>query len=792
MTHARGESVSMVLLTSSIDVYSMWREGLVDRELVTDAAGSQFEFGTFRGSSTRVAISQGEIGHLRMEDLGRRAVSVFRPSAVLVVIPGERRAATDGGILVASHVHDQNRSSLELEWEARLLSQTSWWDLFPDDAAFQDTVPISFGSDNGFGAVAITGRLGVPSLKIYGLVPTRPEAESANRSRGMYAAGRFAMALAISPRPILEFEAVLRLKTMGHGDRVARTDLLARQAYVESLAELLSHSHQDPDLGGPTVIAIEGAWGSGKSTLMDMTKARLDAAGAWPGRVAGWRRRRVWAWDADLMLRGWFWRPRRKKRVAAPQVLTATYNPWSAQTGEHVWAGLNDCIVATGAPVVARESSSSLQRFWFRHNVEQLDRNHVQRTLRKRVLSPALKLGVFAAPVPVLAQLVRAPAPLRVFGFDVSPADLALWVVGVLLGVGLVHTAAGYLFRRADTLLPAELFGPSGAMGALSTAVGADDPLRDPHRRARKGQLLSAQEDVHRLIRQLGANGTQLVVFIDDLDRCSPRTTADVFEAINGFLSESFPAIRFVLGIDAAATAAHLDAAYSALVVADAGKDAADPSPGWTFLRKLIQLPLPLPRVAQAQVEPLLEGLLGTAPEPLEITAEDVAGLHETATAPVSGSGPAEVVVPVQLAIEALEHDKQVQARFAERLKAQPELSVREAKRIVTVWMFYIRVLNRINPEERVASVRRACHLVLLAEIVARWPASQRNLHRRMEGVHGLRALAVAADDNVQWEIEVKRYELTGEKHKPFRAGLLKILQDYDGLEIAGLAEQLT
>jgi hypothetical protein len=139
-----------------------------------------------------------------------------------------------------------------------------------------------------------------------------------------------------------------------------------------------------------------------------------------------------------------------------------------------------------------------------------------------------------------------------------------------------------------------------------------------------------------------------------------------------------------------------------------------------------------------------------------------------------------------------LEHDERVKDRFAERLRAQPDLSVREAKRIVTVWMFYVRVLQRISPQEGLAAVRRACHLVLLAEIVARWPASQRSLHRRIEGVHGLKALAEAVDDNVRWEIEVQKYELTGDRHKSFRKGVLKILSDYDGAEIAKLAEQLT
>ncbi|HEX8864427.1 MAG TPA: P-loop NTPase fold protein, partial [Lentzea sp.] len=293
----------------------------------------------------------------------------------------------------------------------------------------------------------------------------------------------------------------------------------------------------------------------------------------------------------------------------------------------------------------------------------------------------------------------------------------------------------------------------------------------------------------------LGTEQRQLVVFIDDLDRCSPRTTAEVFEAINSFLSESFPTIRFVLGIDAAATAAHLDAAYSALTAADAGRDAADPSPGWTFLRKLVQLPLPLPRIAPTRVEPLLTGLLGTVrttavsrPPPVPPVLED-GSPHTGESRPPSVR---RVIRPRATEVAVLEHDEWVRQRLAERMRAQPDLSVREAKRILTVWMFYVRVLDRMRPESGRAAVDRARHLVLLAEIVARWPASQRCLHRRVDGVHGLRALAGAVEDDVEWRVEVQRFGLTGDRHRSFRDGVRTILREYDGEEIAGLAELLT
>ncbi|WP_394619277.1 P-loop NTPase fold protein [Lentzea sp. JNUCC 0626] len=766
----------VVVLTSDNDVFMAMRRLLDHKEEVRSPEGYTYEVGTLSGG-TKVVIGGINTPSPWVKAFAPPAISLFSPTAVVVVTSGEPHNAPEHGVLVATGVHEHPMPALmNLMTSERLdvvygvaVSGTS--DDLPEPSG-----PYVIDGGDAREAAELMSTTTAPILVVYKL--SELSADTATR---------FAMALAaqLSGEPVV----ARQLKTMGHGDQTARTDLLARQAYVQTLAELLKHPGEDAEAAGPKVIAIEGAWGSGKSTLMEMTQDLLDTPDAWDVEVGDWRQRRVAAWDADLMLRGWLRRPWLAQPEVRPRVLTARFNPWSAQTGEHVWAGLSDCIVATGAPVIARESHSSLQRFWFWHNVEQLDRSHLQRTLRKRLLSPVLRLAVFALPVPVLVQVLRTPGSVRVFGFDLAPPHLALWIVVLMLLAGVLHTLGRYLFRAADTVLPAELFGPSGALGAYSAAVGTDDPVRDPRRRARKGQLLSAREDVHRLVQQLGNSGTRLVVFIDDLDRCTPRTTAEVFEAINGFLVEPFPAIRFVLGIDAAATAAHLDAAYSALVVSDP----ADPSPGWTFMRKLIQLPLPVPRVARTQVEPLLEGLLGKAPERPVTTQEEVSRLQPfaTATARIIGSGPVEIVSS-ELVVDALEHDERVQARFVERLKAQPDLSVREAKRIVTVWMFYVRVLTRIRPEEGTDAIDRACELVLLAEIVARWPASQRNLHRRVDGVHGLRALADTANDNVQWEIAVKKHELDGDRHKAFRKGVLAILSEYDRDQIADLAELLT
>ncbi|WP_198680938.1 P-loop NTPase fold protein [Lentzea terrae] len=501
-----------------------------------------FTAGTIRGTDVRVLLGSLSPSTSAVE-AGLENLAALRPKAILVVNVADtvRDEVASGDVVVATrldHYPGQNTPAFGSEvvaWEpdprlrarALELARSGWWGADPSPpgkghfapvATVRDAASLTRPVTRDFRDAALIGseRLlpafyegrDLPMLFLYGAGAranrTLDVSSVSGPSSALGNVVAFTLALAVQ----LDAEAndvVRRLHTRGHGDRLARTDLLAREAFVESLAELLAYTAppgSDEDQAGPTVIAIEGAWGAGKSTLMDMTRNRLDAIGPrvvppeakpWGPVLKRWRERKLRAWDADLTLSGWPARSEGGKDVAAPRVLTAMFNPWSYQTGEHVWAGLNDCIVSAGAPVIAGHAGSSLQRFWFTHNIERLDRRHVQRTLRKRLISPLLRLGMFALPVPLLAQLLRSPDPYTVFGYVVQPVDLALWITGVLLGAGLLHTAVRYLARAADTLLPAELFGP---LTGYASGAGTDDPLRDPHRRARTGPLHSAQQDV--------------------------------------------------------------------------------------------------------------------------------------------------------------------------------------------------------------------------------------------------------------------------------------------------------
>ncbi len=142
----------------------------------------------------------------------------------------------------------------------------------------------------------------------------------------------------------------------------------------------------------------------------------------------------------------------------------------------------------------------------------------------------------------------------------------------------------------------------------------------------------------------------------------------------------------------------------------------------------------------------------------------------------VSGIAAAAAAILEQVVI-AIERHAEVREHLRHRLRAQPEQSVREEKRLLNVWQFYLRVLGS-------ADVEQACHLVAVAEIAVRWPAY---LHRLRGGWH---ELADAVDDDVRWGAAIARLGFAYSDRKA-AANLRELLRDCDAQAVAGLANRL-
>jgi hypothetical protein len=576
----------------------------------------------------------------------------------------------------------------------------------------------------------------------------------------------------------------------GEGPR----DLLGRRILADALAaELFDHAVGPKDVDpGPTVVTIEGPWGSGKSTLMDLVREGLPTPAQAP--VAP---RRLTVRAASRLLRHGSGRePARPPNTATRGVVTAWFNPWAHQSGEQVWAGLVAEIIQAAEPVLY-PTERARQWYWFTRNLSRIDRYALHRALHRRILSPLLTLGALG----VVASLGIAVAELEtaatVAGQRLSTAVLALVLSTTFLSVGALHTVWRYLRGQAARFLPGEIFhGPvtsTAAPDGQSGGAGPAEGLADPLRRARAGSLYLHQHDVSELVADLDEAGYELIVFVDDLDRCRALTTAEVFEAINvflaGFVAErrgtgrenpgdpgSSLRARFVIGLDPVVVAGHLDRVFADLYDPKNRPDLDDPGPGWAFLRKLVHLPVSVPQVSDGSMFHYLDELTGQAAPapPAPARAESVPRQADS--------------VPLR---ELVGHPE-VRLLVRERVAAQDDRSVRQTMRLVNVWRLYERVLAVAEPLGDVgAAVARTRRLIVVAEIVTRWPALQRYLHRRTGDRTRLQELAAVAADPTRWQQLVAGVTNNAPGTAAALEALRELLCAHDGPAVATLAAKV-
>jgi hypothetical protein len=139
----------------------------------------------------------------------------------------------------------------------------------------------------------------------------------------------------------------------------------------------------------------------------------------------------------------------------------------------------------------------------------------------------------------------------------------------------------------------------------------------------------------------------------------------------------------------------------------------------------------------------------------------------------------------------ALERDPTIRAELRLRLTAQPDQSARQVKRLVTVWQFYVRLCMRLRPVHGQEAITRACQLILVAEMMTRWPAILRDLSRPVGGVTAVQLLALTPNDDAGWERTVREASLVDLSQREL-AGLRDLLSDRNGPAAADLFTWLT
>ena len=358
-------------------------------------------------------------------------------------------------------------------------------------------------------------------------------------------------------------------------------DRLGYAAYAEAIASAIRKTEP------PFTISIQAPWGGGKTSLMRMIRARFDP----PLNLASNKDdRRLRTGEILGILRNP--QPLAPSNTDNLDYLTIWFNAWKYQNSEQLWAGLADAIIRGYADSLP--SQAERERFWLQLNLRRLDAAKIRSRIWQHVFDLTFQ---FTRHSIAAAAVFFTGAGFLGVKYSV-PAALA-----TLLAFPLFKFA--YAWFRVEEKEPAP---PS-----------LNEFLQAPNYSAKTGFFHEAEQDLRAFFDGIVVpNNRKLILFVDDLDRCSPPTVAAVFEGINMFLAGDFSNCFVILAMDPAIVAAALDEAHSKMVAATAASPSRDSDLplGWRFMDKFIQLPFVIPAPSEPDINSLANSLLAPLPSP--------------------------------------------------------------------------------------------------------------------------------------------------------------------------------
>lgn len=282
-------------------------------------------------------------------------------------------------------------------------------------------------------------------------------------------------------------------------DSETSTDFLGFDLLIDTVKILVS----DPSLR-PVTIGINGTWGSGKSSLMEMVSAAVEDS-------------------EDETLK------------------TITFSPWVYEDYEDIKYALIDAILDAVAEYSTDEDAA--------------DRAGRARAIARRLVT-------------------YRSAVTRIVGLGAGAGAAAVGVPEA--GVPAAATAAALADGALDQIAEEPV---SEAENGATTVAGLRDLLAD---------LLSDLPD-----------DLQLVVFVDDVDRCLPDTVVRTFEVMRLFCD--IPEVTFVLAADRGIVEEAISARYRTL-----GFVNEDRAIGHDYLEKMWNVTVKIPPLSGPEVESYL------------------------------------------------------------------------------------------------------------------------------------------------------------------------------------------
>ena len=509
------------------------------------------------------------------------------------------------------------------------------------------------------------------------------------------------------------------------------------------------------------MVGIHAPWGQGKSSLLRQIQARLDPELAQASNGAGrepayeLRTRDGGPVDRGRITSAWAWK-RLQQRIQEDQLpyqmvpvdgvrkaITVWFNPWMYENPDQVWAGLTQEITQS---VMARLPEGQRRRLFFDLNLKRTG----PEAMRRQILASARPRSIRGLAVVAVAALATITTIVGAVAALVNSNKLGD-VVGVAVGTFLVALAVvGRVIYSSMKGFPT-WFDPaavtrSSSAGILSREPGAD--TADPLDAGGRGYLYLLQHDVRELV-DLATEHASFYIFVDDLDRCSPAIVADTIEAVNLFLTKAFGPCNFVLALDPATVAAHLETAHPSIqqrAMDDPVSFGHLRHTGWRFMEKIVDLPIRLPRIPDAAISNYLNELLnaGSAGQgALPVAAEAT----ETAAAPDAGPPAAtragsqsESVRPPWLPsvpdgatsgsldgatlTGRMEDVPLVRDALTNAVLNLPGRNPRQTKAFINLWRFYMVLDYELGYMTNSITATRvhSAEMARLVEIMVRWP----------------------------------------------------------------------
>lgn len=602
----------------------------------------------------------------------------------------------------------------------------------------------------------VDGRLvGAPSRSGRSAIRTLHVTEAANQSRPVLLTGGDDASIRewlISPdQPLVSggsFGGPIRVASILLQDQPSDADLLAREALTRTIADAFTADGTT----APVVVGIHAPWGQGKSSLLRQIQCRLDpglpqaSGGASREPAYELRTRDGRPVDRGRITPGWAWK-RLQQRVnenrlpyemvpadGVRKAITVWFNPWMYENTDQVWAGLTQEITQS---IMVCLPDGQRRRLFFDLNLKRTGPEAMRRQILASARPNSIRglVVVAVAALAIITTIVGAVAALVNSNKlnDVVGVAAATFLVALGVTARVVYSS----MKGFPTWFDPAAVTRSSSAGVLSRESGGD--TADPLDAGGRGYLYLLQHDVRELV-DLATEHASFYIFVDDLDRCSPAVVADTIEAVNLFLTKQFGPCNFVLALDPATVAAHLETAHPS--IHERAMD--DPvsfghlrHTGWRFMEKIVDLPVRLPRIPDAAISNYLNELLNAgspAQEAYSIVAEAAAEIA-AGTATVPGAGPA-TVPPVALARGAL--GELNGASLADRMEDVPLVrdaltnavlnlpgrNPRQTKAFINLWRFYMVLDYELGYMTNSITATRvhSAEMARLVEIMVRWP----------------------------------------------------------------------